>query len=85
MAVAVPLVYAGSRWAWALGIPLGVSYEFLESGDDNGMWDVFVYDRQTDATKRVSLGITDGLVRISVGIDDVEDLIADLEKAFAEI
>ncbi|HLH31631.1 MAG TPA: PLP-dependent transferase, partial [Terriglobia bacterium] len=33
--------------------------------------------------ERARLGITDGLVRISVGIEDVEDLIADLEKAFA--
>jgi cystathionine beta-lyase/cystathionine gamma-synthase len=32
--------------------------------------------------QRRKLGITDGLVRISVGIEDVEDLIADLEKAF---
>ncbi len=33
--------------------------------------------------ERNRLGITDGLVRISVGIEDVEDLIADLENAFA--
>jgi len=32
--------------------------------------------------ERSRLGITDGLVRISVGIEDVEDLIADLERAF---
>jgi cystathionine gamma-lyase/cystathionine beta-lyase/cystathionine gamma-lyase/homocysteine desulfhydrase len=32
--------------------------------------------------ERNRLGITDGLVRISVGIEDVEDLIADLEQAF---
>ena len=31
---------------------------------------------------RQRLGITDGLVRISVGIEDIEDLIADLERAF---
>jgi cystathionine gamma-lyase/homocysteine desulfhydrase len=30
---------------------------------------------------RAKLGITDGLIRISVGIEDVEDLINDLEKA----
>jgi len=28
-------------------------------------------------------GITESLLRISVGIEDIEDLIADLEKAFA--
>ncbi len=31
--------------------------------------------------KRDTLGITDGLVRISVGIEDVEDIIADLDQA----
>lgn len=35
------------------------------------------------AEDRARMGITDGLVRISVGIEDVEDLIADLENAFA--
>jgi cystathionine beta-lyase/cystathionine gamma-synthase len=30
---------------------------------------------------RSKLGITDGLVRISVGIEDVEDIIADLDQA----
>ncbi|AYO58265.1 cystathionine gamma-synthase [Chryseobacterium sp. 6424] len=32
--------------------------------------------------KRAELGITDDLVRLSVGIEDAEDLIADLESAF---
>jgi len=31
--------------------------------------------------KRQSLGITDGLVRISVGIEDVEDILEDLDQA----
>ena len=31
--------------------------------------------------ERNRLGITDGLVRISVGIEDVDDLIADIEQA----
>lgn len=35
--------------------------------------------------ERQQLGITDGLVRISVGIEDVEDLIADLDQALARI
>lgn len=37
------------------------------------------------AADRERLGITDGLVRISVGIEDVEDLIADLEQALAKV
>jgi len=35
--------------------------------------------------ERARLGITDGLVRISVGIEDVEDLIADLDQALAKM
>ena len=35
--------------------------------------------------ERNRLGITDGLVRISVGIEDVEDLIADLDDALAHL
>lgn len=34
---------------------------------------------------RISAGITDGLVRYSVGIEDVEDLIADLEQGLSKI
>lgn len=37
------------------------------------------------AEERARIGITDGLVRISVGIEDPEDLIADLEQALAKI
>jgi len=32
---------------------------------------------------RAAIGITDGMVRISVGIEDVDDIIADLEQALA--
>jgi cystathionine beta-lyase/cystathionine gamma-synthase len=35
--------------------------------------------------ERQSLGITPGLVRLSVGIEDKEDLIADLEQALAAV
>jgi cystathionine beta-lyase/cystathionine gamma-synthase len=35
--------------------------------------------------ERNRLGITDGLVRISVGIEDVEDIIADLDAALGEM
>ncbi len=31
---------------------------------------------------RVKLGITDGLVRLSCGVEEADDLVADLEKAF---
>ncbi|MGA7097652.1 MAG: PLP-dependent aspartate aminotransferase family protein [Acidimicrobiia bacterium] len=35
--------------------------------------------------ERMAAGITDGLVRLSVGLEDVEDLIADLDDALAQI
>lgn len=34
---------------------------------------------------RQSIGITDGLIRLSVGIEDVEDIIADLDHALATL
>jgi cystathionine beta-lyase/cystathionine gamma-synthase len=37
------------------------------------------------AARRAALGITDGLVRISAGIEDVEDLQADLEQALEAV
>lgn len=38
-----------------------------------------------DAEKRERLGITDGLVRISVGIEDTDDIIADIDQALDKI
>lgn len=35
--------------------------------------------------QRAALGITDGLVRISVGLEDVEDLIVDLKQALEKV
>jgi methionine-gamma-lyase len=34
---------------------------------------------------RIAAGITDGLVRLAVGIEDVEDLVADLEQALSHV
>jgi cystathionine gamma-lyase len=34
---------------------------------------------------RAQLGIFDNLIRLSVGIEDCDDLIADLEKAFSKV
>ena len=35
-----------------------------------------------EPARRAEIGITDGLLRFSVGVEDVEDLLADLEQAF---
>jgi cystathionine beta-lyase/cystathionine gamma-synthase len=33
------------------------------------------------AEQRAKIGVTDGLIRFSVGLEDPEDIIADLEQA----
>ncbi|MEV0353944.1 hypothetical protein AB0H88_50085 [Nonomuraea sp. NPDC050680] len=40
IAATVPLIYCATRWCWALGVPLGVSKEFLVEGarDAPGIW-----------------------------------------------
>lgn len=38
VAVIVPVIYAATRWAWALGIPLGISQRFLRAGQATGLW-----------------------------------------------
>ncbi|NLZ91679.1 MAG: methionine gamma-lyase, partial [Clostridiales bacterium] len=35
--------------------------------------------------ERLEAGISDGLVRLSVGIEEPEDILEDLEQAFAKI
>jgi cystathionine beta-lyase/cystathionine gamma-synthase len=35
--------------------------------------------------ERIARGLTDGLVRISVGIENVDDILADLKQAFANV
>jgi cystathionine gamma-lyase/cystathionine beta-lyase/cystathionine gamma-lyase/homocysteine desulfhydrase len=35
------------------------------------------------AKGRKAIGLTDGMVRISVGIEDVDDILADLDQALA--
>jgi cystathionine gamma-synthase len=37
--------------------------------------------REMSPARRRQAGITDGLVRISVGIEDVQDILADLQQA----
>ena len=37
------------------------------------------------AEGRKKIGLTDGMVRISVGIEDADDIIADLDQALAAI
>ena len=52
--------------------------------------ETLIRPRHHDARRRrrrrlAQIGITDGMVRISVGIEDVDDILADLDQALAEI
>jgi hypothetical protein len=38
VAVTMPLLYAITRYAWLLDIPLGIGEEFLREGRESGMW-----------------------------------------------
>ena len=38
VAMAVPVFYAVTRYAWALGIPLGMSEAYLRRGQESGTW-----------------------------------------------
>jgi hypothetical protein len=38
VAMLVPTIYAVTRYAWVLGIPLGISMEHLRAGQESGTW-----------------------------------------------
>ena len=38
VAIVPPVLYALTRYAWALGIPLGMSEEYWRSGQERGIW-----------------------------------------------
>ena len=38
VAMAVPVFYAFTRYAWALGFPLGMSEEYWRAGQEKGLW-----------------------------------------------
>jgi len=41
--------------------------------------------REMSPARRAKLGISEGLLRVSAGIEEVEDIIADIEQAFETI
>ncbi|MBP7175944.1 MAG: PLP-dependent transferase [Thermoclostridium sp.] len=43
--------------------------------------DIHVSFVNPDEQARISAGVTDGMIRVSVGIEDAEDLIGDLQQA----
>ncbi len=49
------------------------------------MFSFFNFSLKISKAERENLGIFDGLLRFSVGIEDYEDIIADLNQAFEKI
>ena len=45
----------------------------------------FTSHASISAEERTAQGIPDGFIRISLGIEDVEDIIADFEEAFSTL
>jgi cystathionine gamma-synthase len=61
-----------------IGPSLGGTEALIEMPVTMSYWDKTPEERQ-------AYGITDSLVRLSCGIEDVEDLLADLEQALAKV
>ena len=57
---------------------LGGVESLIEMPVTMSFWDV-------DREERIKLGITDSLIRLSLGIEDPEDILADLEQALSAI
>ncbi len=41
--------------------------------------------RQLNPAELAKAGVTEGMVRLSVGIEHIDDLLADLERALAQV
>lgn len=59
---------------WGVAVSLGSVCSFIE-------WPAGMTHRPIPREDRLARGITDGLVRLAVGIEDVEDLLEDLMQA----
>jgi cystathionine beta-lyase/cystathionine gamma-synthase len=66
-------------------IKLFLSAESLGGVESRGAPPAPTPPRALNDEVRVSMGITEGRVRLSIGIEDKEDLIADLEQALAAV
>jgi O-acetylhomoserine/O-acetylserine sulfhydrylase-like pyridoxal-dependent enzyme len=47
--------------------------------DDSSLWQV----RPSTEAEQITAGVQPGLVRLSVGLESIDDIIADLDKGFA--
>jgi O-acetylhomoserine (thiol)-lyase len=39
---------------------------------------------ESSAKERLEMGVNDNMIRISIGIEDIDDIVADFEQAFAQ-
>jgi cystathionine gamma-lyase/cystathionine beta-lyase/cystathionine gamma-lyase/homocysteine desulfhydrase len=67
--------------AFAKGLKLGLLAESLGGVETLICHPATMTHAAVGPEGRARLGITDGLMRVSVGIEDVEDIVADLEQA----
>lgn len=76
---------AGMRQVFAFLEALRMIVPATTLGDVSSLvlYPVISSHRTVPVEERIRLGITDSLVRVSVGIEDVEDIIADLNQALA--
>jgi methionine-gamma-lyase len=74
---------AGTRMVNALTIP----HIAVSLGDPSSLVEhpATMTHRNVPPQERVRMGISDGLIRFSVGLEDPEDLIADLQQALATL
>ncbi|UJF23868.1 aminotransferase class I/II-fold pyridoxal phosphate-dependent enzyme [Suttonella sp. R2A3] len=76
-------VEAGGRFIDALEL----IYRLVNIGDTKTLacHPASTTHRQLNAEELASAGVSEGLVRLSIGIEDVEDIIADIEQALAKV
>lgn len=60
LAIGVPIVYAVTRYVWALGIPLGISEDLFRQGQAVGLWNL---GAALGSMAVVGAGLTLGLIR----------------------
>ncbi|WP_235609047.1 PLP-dependent transferase, partial [Frankia casuarinae] len=78
-------LYGGQQASWSFVDRLELVSNTTNIGDTKSMIThpaSTTHGRLTPA-QRDSAGVTDGLLRLSVGLEDVEDIVADLARAFA--
>lgn len=87
----------GGMLSFELDLPLEESVKFLESlkliaiAESLGVVESLIEHpasmthASVPKTDREKIGLTDGLIRLSVGIEDVEDIISDIDQALSSI